>query len=150
MSPPEADVLSATHVIEYPYRRSVGRVLGRFFTGLTEKRICGNRTQSGRVMVPPSEYDPETGEAATDDFVDVGPVGQVQGWTWVAEPRPKQPLDHPFAYALILLDGADVPLLHAVDAPDESYMSTGMRVTPRWREERVGEIHDIACFEPEV
>jgi len=28
-------------------------------------------------------------------------------------------------------------------------MRTGMRVRPRWRSETVGEIGDIACFEPE-
>ena len=66
------------------------------------------------------------------------------------KPRAKQPLQHPFAYALIQLDGADTPLLHAVDALAESRMRTGMRVRPRWRSETKGEIADIACFEPEV
>jgi len=28
-------------------------------------------------------------------------------------------------------------------------MKTGMRVTPRWRAERVGHINDLECFEPE-
>jgi hypothetical protein len=28
-------------------------------------------------------------------------------------------------------------------------MSTGMRVRARWRDERKGEIQDIACFESE-
>jgi uncharacterized OB-fold protein len=28
-------------------------------------------------------------------------------------------------------------------------MSTGMRVRVRWRDERVGGIKDIECFEPE-
>jgi hypothetical protein len=28
-------------------------------------------------------------------------------------------------------------------------MSTGMRVTPRWRAVTRGEIHDIECFVPE-
>ena len=142
------EVLSARHVMEYPYRRSLGSVLGQFFTSLQERRIEGARTAAGRVIVPPSEHDPQTGEAIRD-LVEVGPAGTVVGWTWVAEPREKQPLDHPFAYALILLDGADVPMLHAVDTGDESRMSTGMRVRPRWRDERVGEIHDLACFEPE-
>jgi uncharacterized OB-fold protein len=41
-------------------------------------------------------------------------------------------------------------MLHAVDAGDPERMATGMRVRVRWREERVGEIQDIACFEPET
>jgi len=142
------EVLSARHVMEYPYRRSVGPVLGRFFTSLQERRIEGARTAAGRVIVPPSEHDPQTGEAIRD-LVEVGPAGTVVGWTWVAEPRPKQPLDHPFAYALILLDGADVPMLHAVDAGDESRMRNGARVRPRWAEQPEGGINDLACFELE-
>jgi uncharacterized OB-fold protein len=142
--------LTALHHLEYTYRRSVGPVLGRFFAGLRERRIEGVRTRAGRVLVPPAEYDPETGEATSDEFVPVGPGGTVTGWTWVAKPRAKQPLAQPFAFALIKLDGADTPLLHAVDALDESRMRTGMRVRPRWRDETRGEIGDIACFEPEA
>lgn len=48
------------------------------------------------------------------------------------------------------MDGADTALLHAVDAGDERAMKTGMRVKPRWREERTGHILDIECFEPEA
>jgi uncharacterized OB-fold protein len=73
----------------------------------------------------------------------------VRSWTWVTRPREKQPLQKPFAYALILLDGAATPLLHAVDAGAESKMKTGMRVRARWAEQTVGAITDIACFEPE-
>jgi uncharacterized OB-fold protein len=142
--------LTAPHHLEYAYKRSVGPVLGRFFAGLRERQICGIRTRAGRVLVPPSEYDPDTGDATTGEFVDVGPGGTVTSWTWVPNPRAKQPLQQPFAYALIKLDGADTPLLHAVDALSESRMRTGMRVRPRWRTETKGEIADIVCFEPEA
>jgi uncharacterized OB-fold protein len=53
-------VLSAPHVLEYPYRRSVGPVLSRFFTALRERRIVGVKTRAGRVLCPPAEADPET------------------------------------------------------------------------------------------
>ena len=142
-------VLSAPHVLEYAYRRSVGPVLSRFFSALRERRIVGVKTKAGRVLVPPSEADPETGAAVTDDFVEVGPGGVVRTWAWVTRPREKQPLAHPFGWALIQLDGADTALLHAVDAGDAGRMRTGMRVRPRWRPDRVGEIGDIECFEPE-
>lgn len=145
----EQDRLKARHVLEYPYRRSVGSVMGRFFTGLRDRRIEGVRTGDGSVVVPPIEYDPATG-AAVSELVEVGPVGVVTTWAWVTTPRPKHPLDRPFAWALIKLDGADTGLLHAVDTGSPDKMKTGMRVQPRWREERTGDIHDIACFEPEV
>lgn len=142
-------VLTAKHVLEYPYRRSVGPVLGRFFTELRDGKIVGVRTKAGRVLVPPQEYDPDTGAATSDEFVPVGPGGVVTTWSWVTRPRAKQPLDRPFAWALVKLDGADTALLHAVDAGDIAVMRTGLRVVPRWRDERAGHISDIACFEPE-
>ena len=81
------------------------------------------------------------------EFVEVGTSGVVTTWAWIAEPRSNQPLDRPFAWALVKLEGADTGLLHAVDAGDESRMRTGMRVKVRWREERQGHITDIECFE---
>jgi hypothetical protein len=143
------DGLSAPHVLEYAYKRSLGPVLGRFFTGLRDERIEGVRTRSGRVLVPPSEYDPESGEATTGEFVEVGPGGTVKSWAWVGAPRDSHPLAHPFAFALIQLDGADTALMHVVDRVDEAAMATGMRVTPRWAEETMGRIQDIAAFVPE-
>lgn len=142
------DVLSAPHVLEYPYRRSLGPVLSRFFTGLRERRIEGIRAQDGSVLVPPQEYDPATGEAL-DELVTVGESGVVTTWAWVAKPRRNHPLERPFAWALIRLDGADTAMLHAVDAGDEKRMRTGMRVRVRWRSETTGHIRDIECFEPE-
>jgi uncharacterized OB-fold protein len=143
----DRDVFVTTHVVEYPYRRSVGPVLGRFFGALRDRRIEGVRGSDGRVLVPPQEYDPQTARSLSE-FVEVGQTGTVTTWCWVATPRRNHPLRHPFAWALIRLDGADTALLHAVDAGDESRMTTGMRVRARWREETKGEIHDIACFEP--
>jgi uncharacterized OB-fold protein len=66
----------------------------------------------------------------------------------MARPLAGQPLTHPFAWALILLDGADTPMLHAVDVPGAEHMRTGMRVRVRWAADPVGHIRDIECFEP--
>jgi hypothetical protein len=141
--------LSGAHTLEYTYKRSVGPVLGRFFGGLRDGRIEGVKTVAGRVLCPPLEHDPETGEATTGDWVEVGPGGTVTTWAWIAEPRDQHPLARPFAFALVQLDGADTGLLHAVDAGEEGRMRTGMRVRARFADERTGRIQDIACFEPE-
>ena len=70
-------------------------------------------------------------------------------WSWVPEPVAGQPLADPFALALIRLDGADTPMLHAVDAGSAAAMRTGMRVRrPLGRASRPARISDIACFEP--
>ena len=141
-------VYSANYVVEYPYTRSVGPVIERFFNSLAEGRIEGIRGADGRVIVPPQEYDPVTG-AELSEFVEVSDVGTVTTWGWTNDPLPGQPLDKPFAWALIQLDGADVAMLHAVDAGDESRMSTGMRVRVRWAGEPVADISAIECFVPE-
>lgn len=142
------DVLSAPLIVEYPFTRTVGPVQSAFFTGLREGVVIGVRTTDGRVLCPPVEYDPSTSEALTE-LVEVGSSGEVTTWAWITEPRDAQPLDRPFAWALIRLDGADTAMLHAVDAGSPEAMSTGMRVRVRWAEEREGAITDIVCFEPE-
>ena len=81
-------LLSAKHVMEYPYRRSLGPVLSRFFTGLRDRRIEGVRSGSGRVLVPPLEYDPESGDA-TGEFVEVPRwFGSRRAGRWALAPRP--------------------------------------------------------------
>ncbi|MBJ7331850.1 MAG: Zn-ribbon domain-containing OB-fold protein [Solirubrobacteraceae bacterium] len=139
--------LSAPVTVAFDYTRSTGPVLGRFFAGLREGRVIGGRTSDGSVVVPPPEYDPVT-HAQVEDFVEVADTGTVTSWTWVPEPVKGQPLDRPFAFALVTLDGADKPLLHALDVSGPDDVETGMRVRIRWREERTGEITDIECFEP--
>jgi uncharacterized OB-fold protein len=145
----ERSPLTAPYVLEHTYRRSVGPVLARFLGGLRDGVIFGSKTPSGRVVVPPSEYDPDTGEAA-GELVQVGTSGVVATWSWVATPAPKASLSRPHAWALVKLDGADTAILHAVDVASPEAMRSGMRVRVRWRAERTGEIADIACFEPET
>ena len=142
------EVLSAPHSIEYTYPRSTGPVIGAFLTALRDRRIVGVRASDGRVIVPPVEYDPVTSDDLTE-IVDVADSGVVTTWSWNPTCVLGQPLDRPFAWALVRLDGADTPMLHAVDAGDPAAMSTGMRVRARWADERVGSIRDLVCFEPE-
>jgi uncharacterized OB-fold protein len=130
--------------MELPYRRSLGPVVGGFLAGLSEQRILASRTPTGRVLCPPLEYDPDSGEAVAADLVEVGPAGRVEQWAVVGEPLRHHPLDHPFAWAMIRLDGADTTMVHVVDATE---LEAGTRVVPRWKDERVGHLTDIACFE---
>ena len=139
--------LSAPLKLSFDYTRSVGPVLGQFFTALRQRRIVGVRGSDGRVHVPPAEFDPVTYEPLSQ-IVPVASVGTVLSWCWQAQPLEGQPLQRPFAWALIRLDGADTALLHAVDAGSPDAMSTGARVAARWVDEPAGAITDIACFVP--
>jgi uncharacterized OB-fold protein len=138
--------LRAPLEIGFDYTRSLGPTLGAFMTALAERRILGSRGADGRVHAPPVEYDPVTA-APTTELVEVSDVGTVVSWSWMPAPLDGQPLDVPFAWALIRLDGADTPMLHAVDAGSPDRMSTGMRVRARWADHPVGHIRDIVCFE---
>ncbi len=142
-------VLSAPLQVAFDYTRSTGLVLGAFMTGLRERRILAARTSDGRVVVPPVEYDPVTHAAVSaDDLVEVGATGTVVTWTWVSEPVPGQPLDEPFAFALVTLDGATAPMLHAVKADGPQSLQTGMQVSAVWSDQPQGHITDIQYFEP--
>ena len=135
--------LSAPLTLSFDYTRSVGPTLGAFFTELRNRRITGVRGSDGRVHVPVIEYDPVSYEPLTE-IVPVSSVGTVLSWTWQPQPLDGQPLDRPFAWALIKLDGADTALMHAVDGE----VKTGDRVHAHWVAEPVGAITDIAYFLP--
>ncbi len=162
----EDGCFEAPLVVSYPYSRTVGTTLSTFFTGLRDRRLLATRGADGRTWCPPAEFDPATGERCAE-WVEVGPLGTVTTWSWQATPQAGQPLDRPFAWAMIRLDGADGELLHAVDlgpdaggdadadpggAPRPSGRSgtihTGLRVRPRWAEARGNGMIDIVCFEP--
>ena len=139
--------LQAPVTVAFDYTRSTGPVIGRFLTGLRDTTIVGGRLGDGRVAVPPPEYDPVTHRAVTE-FVELPDTGTVTSWTWVSEPVAGQPFERPFAYALITIDGADTPWLHAVDVASPDDIETGMRVRARWAEERTGSVNDLV-FEAE-
>ena len=138
--------MTATWKLEFPYRRSVGPVIGAFLTGLRDRKVVGVRTTGGHVLVPPFEYDPDTGDEVAE-LVEVGTEGVVVHAAWVVEPLRTHPLDRPFAWAMVRLDGADTPLLHALDCGSADRAAPGTRVRIRWRDETVGHLSDIECFE---
>ncbi|MFF3631722.1 Zn-ribbon domain-containing OB-fold protein [Streptomyces sp. NPDC002164] len=141
------ETLSAPLVVEFPFTRSLGPVQSAFLTGLRERTVLGVRTDDGRTLVPPVEYDPVTARELRE-LTEVAATGTVTTWAWNPHPRPRQPLGTPFAWVLVRLDGADTALLHALDAPGPEAVRTGMRVRIRWAPDRTGAITDIACFEP--
>jgi uncharacterized OB-fold protein len=143
----EPEILRQEFELGFTYTRSTGPVVGRFLTELRDRKIFGTKGDDGTIYVPPMEYDPVTASELSE-FVEVSDTGTVVSWAWVKQPRASHPYDHPFAWAMIKLDGADIPLVHAVDAGAESAMRTGMLVKARWAQETRGHITDIECFEP--
>jgi uncharacterized OB-fold protein len=142
----QPEVLSQSFELGFTYTRSTGPVVGRFLTGLKNHRILGNKASDGRVIVPPMEYDPDTAEPL-NEFVEVGQEGAVVSWCWVKAPRASHPMATPFAWAMIKLDGADIPWVHCLKAASEDAVATGARVRAVWADEPRGYITDIQYFE---
>ena len=144
MSQPE--ILNQAFELGFTYTRSTGPVVGRFLTELKKRNIVGIRASDGRVIVPPMEYDPDTAEELSE-FVEVGQEGEIISFAWVKYPREAHPSEKPFAWAMIKLDGADVPMVHWVASGSEELVSNGARVKATWSDHTKGYIPDIACFE---
>ena len=143
----DTDVLRSDFDLAFTYTRTYGAVMSQFFTELKDQKVLGIKGSDGQVICPPLEYDPKTAESLTE-FVELTDTGTITTWSWVNTPLNKHPLQSPFAWALIKIDGADTSMLHAVDAGAKVNMKTGMKVKIKWAENRVGAIRDIACFEP--
>lgn len=148
MTEPRSEAsLAAPYSLEFPFERTVGDKVGTFLGGLRDGLLYGVRLANGDVVCPPAEFDPLTAEE-TGELVRLEPAGSVVAYTWVPA-RPGDVVDHDFAWALIAIDGTAGSFLHAVDAGgDRQQMRIGLRVRARWRDERVGDITDIECFEP--
>lgn len=141
--------LSAPYSIEFGFERTVGPKIGTFLGGLRDGRLFGVLTDSGDVLCPVLEFDPRD-SSHTGELVELEPKGTVLQWTWVPC-RAEDELTTDYAWALIRIDGTCNAMFHAVDTGGRmDAMSVGMPVVPRWREERVGSITDIACFEREA
>jgi uncharacterized OB-fold protein len=134
--------------MEFPYKHSTGETIGRFLAGLMEqKTIWGQRAAGQGVVVPPVGYSEVDGSPG-GEWVRVEPRGVVTAVARVHRPIPGlHPVDRPFAFVLVKLDGADTALAHVV-TDDLERLRVGARVEAVWKAdgERVGSIRDIAGF----
>ena len=133
-----------------PYTYFAGETGSRFLTALRDqKKILAQKAATGRVVIPPRKYDDRTLEPLGDAWVEVGPAGEVAGWTVIRYAEPSyQPKTPPYILALVKLDGADTPIPHLVEGVDPSKMKKGMRVKAVFADARKASILDIDHFEP--
>jgi len=135
--------------IKVPYNWSVGEVGSRFLTELRDrKKIFGKRCPACRKVLVPARKICGKCFRETGDWVEVSDQGTVQTFTIVRYPSEVQPLNHPFGYAIIKLDGADTGMTHLLFGTDPSGWRAGMRVKAVFKEQRTGNILDIAYFQP--
>lgn len=139
--------------LDIPFRYSYGLWFSRFYEELQSGRIMGVRCPTcHRVLLPPR---PMCGSCFCDvepEPVLVSDHGYVRTFTRVQMPYVGQPLEPPYNYALIVLDGADGELHHIVENVEPERMRVGLRVEAKWLppSDRQGTFHDIKCFIPEA
>lgn len=133
--------------LEYTVR--AGRDLTRFLAGIAEGRFLGRRCPSCRkVYVPPRGGCPTCAVAMTEE-VAVADTGTVITFCIVNVPFAGQAVKPPYAYASVLLDGADLPFAHLVTGLPPSEVKIGLRVRARWAAELRPTMESILCFVPE-
>ena len=146
----ETAPMDQKQLVEFPYTHSTGNTVGRFLAGLRDqKKIWGERAAGLGVVVPPHGYSEADG-SETSEWVEVAPTGTLTAVAVVHSPVSGfHPVDSPFAYVLVKLDGADTALAHIV-IDGVAQCRVGTRVEAVWAPDdaRTGTIRDIASFRP--
>lgn len=146
----EGPVLSIRSPVRLEYRYTAGRAQSRFLRGIERGEIRGQRCPScKKVYVPPRGACAACG-VATDEEVAVADRGTVTTFCVVNVPFYGQKIKIPYVSATILLDGADIGLMHLIQEVDAEKVRMGMRVEAVWapESERAPTLESIRYFRP--
>jgi len=131
------------------YQCSVGKVGTRFFTELKDnKKILGTRCPECDLVYFPPRSICGTCLSRLDEWKELGDEGTLMTYTVVHYPSPAHPVEPPFAYGIIKLDGADTCISHLMGEVDFEKIVIGMRVHAVFQEKRSGNMFDIKYFKP--
>jgi uncharacterized OB-fold protein len=133
--------------IKVPYKHVAGAYVEKFITEIDKnQRIMGTKCpKCGKVYVPPRMICVECFEKM-EEWVEVDNKGTVKGFTVVSHSTPVMPLEPPFAYALITLDGSNTEMVHIIKETDPKKLKEGMRVEAVFKEKPRKRITDIEYF----
>ena len=135
--------------IKVPYKHTAGAYVERFITEIGKNhKIMGVKCpKCQKVFVPPKMICFECFEKM-EEWVEVGNQGTVNGFTVVSHKTSVMPLESPFAYGIIRLDGADTDIVHIIHEGDPQKLKIGMRVEASFYEKPRKRILDIEYFKP--
>lgn len=156
---PEQELLVLKRTISVKQRFATGPVMGKFLNALKQKKLIGNKCPScGRIQLPPREVCAVC-RVSADEWVEVGPKGQVRYMEYVyyASPDPLtgETRETPYGMVNILLDGCEGndTFAHLIRRDQMDLIKNGSneiagtRVRPVWNDKRVGSVFDIKHFE---
>ncbi len=122
--------ISTPVVLDYDY--VTGRAQSRFLRGVAEGRILGQRCiECRRVYVPLRGACPRCA-VRTEEEVQVSNKGTVTTFCIVRVPSENLSFNPPYTCAAVLLDGADIPMLHVLQECALEDVRMGMRVEAVW------------------
>lgn len=143
MTDPIRGIITPTRL---EYRVTAGSHRTRFLRALMQRKIVGARCAGcQKVYVPWRGCCPTCGTAECAS-VEVPDRGTVTNFALINIPFGTQAFKTPYAAAAVLLDGADLPLLHLLnDVPVEN-VRMGMRVKAVWSETPMPTLETIRWF----
>ena len=145
--PDDANVIHGEWHVRYAY--SIGKVAGRFFEGLKQKKILAPRcSKSGLAYLPPRAYCERSFEPC-DEWVEAGSEGVIEAATIVTAQFENLP-PPPYAIAYVRLDGISTAMINFVRGLDLSdvpaaadRLKPGTRVRVEFIEEPQGRVTDF-------
>lgn len=128
----EGPVLSVRTPVHLEYRYTAGRASSRFLRAVAEGRLLGQRCPVCRKVYVPVRGACAACGVPTEEDVEVSDHGTVTTFCVVNVPFHGQKLKIPYVSATILLDGADIGLMHLIQECEASDVHMGMRVEAVW------------------
>ncbi len=133
-----------------PYRYFVGRLASKALIALRDdKKVMGVRCPTCNLTYMPPRSTCGRCFSKLEELVEVGDKGTVLTYTVVYHKEPVHPMEPPFVYGLIKLDGADTALPHFIGEVEPEKVSIGMKVQAVFKDKREGNILDIKYFKPQ-
>ena len=145
----QAEELVYSGRIRVPYRWWVGETGSRFFVALRdEMKILGTWCEKcNLVFVPPRKTCGRCFHTRME-WRELGREGTLTSYTIPRYRESIHPLEPPFAFGIVRLDGADTGLAHLVAGFEEGELRSGLRVEAVFKDQREGNILDIRYFRP--
>jgi len=142
------------YVWHSPYTVTLGKTYARFLEGLKQKKILGNICpQCGGLYVPARPFCDDCFVEPTE-WVETDGMATLQSFTVTYVKFAGLP-DPPCVTGIIKVGNSVTNFLHFISGIEyenprdlEKNLKVGMKLRPIWKEERVGDMFDIAYFEP--
>ena len=131
--------------LEYLVKAGAGTV--EFLEGILQKKLIGKRCPGCELVYMPPRGSCPVCVLEMTESVEVSQRGTVTTFSVIRFPFEGQVLTPPYACAHVLLDGADVPLIHVVGGDVEN-VRMGMRVEAVWADELAPTLASVRYFMP--